>query len=296
MSLPLISVAIVTYNQKEFLRECIESCLSQDYPNIEIVVADDCSTDGTQEMLFDYKNLHPNKFILKFSDENKGITVNANVAHFACSGKYIAWMGGDDLMLPGKISRQVEYMENNPNCTICYHDLDVFDSASGRTNFYFSRHFKPREGRVDQCIKYGTFNGASSTMVRAERAPKEGFDLRLPVASDWLYWVESLANGGTINYIEEVLGRYRRHVSNITQDQNSISQGELDHLVSCQILIARHPRYIVAILSAYSNKLLSLRYKLPYFKLVLVSFLLRPNVKALVRLTFYVISFGKAKL
>ena len=157
---PLVNIAIITYNQKEFLRECIESCLNQDYKNIQIVVADDCSTDGTKEMLLDYEKKYPDKFILCLSESNRGITANSNSAHFACTGKYIAWMGGDDLMLPTKLSKQVAYMEKNPECTICYHDLDVFQSETDETLYLFSEKSKPRQGDVRVAIKYGTFNGA----------------------------------------------------------------------------------------------------------------------------------------
>ena len=141
-NLPVVSVAIITYNQKEYLKECIESVLEQDYKNIEIVIADDCSTDGTQDMLKEYDKQYPNKFVLKLSEKNQGITPNSNLAHFACSGDYIAWMGGDDLMLPGKIKKQVEYMESNPNCTICYHNLDVFQSETNETLHYFNEKTK----------------------------------------------------------------------------------------------------------------------------------------------------------
>ena len=61
---PLVSVAIITYNQKQFLQECIDSVLAQDYPNFEIVVADDGSTDGTHEMLKTYEQKFPGKFHL----------------------------------------------------------------------------------------------------------------------------------------------------------------------------------------------------------------------------------------
>ena len=67
MDLPFISVAIITYNQKVFLEECIESILNQDYPNFEIIVADDCSQDGTKEMLLDYDKMYPNRFVLKIA-------------------------------------------------------------------------------------------------------------------------------------------------------------------------------------------------------------------------------------
>jgi glycosyltransferase involved in cell wall biosynthesis len=102
--LPLVSLAIITYNQKDYLRECIESVLSQDYENIEIVIADDCSTDGTQDMLREYDKKYPNKFVLKLSERNQGITANSNLALFACCGKYIAMTGGDDIFLPTNYS------------------------------------------------------------------------------------------------------------------------------------------------------------------------------------------------
>lgn len=66
---PSVSVAIITYNQREFLRECIDSILNQDYSNFEIVVADDASTDGTQDMLREYDRKHPGKFVLKLGEK-----------------------------------------------------------------------------------------------------------------------------------------------------------------------------------------------------------------------------------
>ncbi|EKO3726157.1 glycosyltransferase [Vibrio metschnikovii] len=292
---PLVSIAIITYNQKEYLRECIESCLAQDYPNFEIVVADDCSTDGTQDMLREYKSAYPSKFILRLSEENQGITPNSNAAHFACSGKYIAWMGGDDLMLPGKLTKQVEFMENNPDCTICYHNLDVFDSKTGKTLYFFNNKLK-LNGNMKTAIRYGTFNGACSNIVRAEKTPEHGFDNRLPVASDWLYWVETLSNGGTIDYIDAVLGKYRRHSNNITRKEKFVTQNELDHLVSCQIMLAKFPQCFNDIIYIYSKRILGLRHKLNYITCLWRSFCLRPSIKVVGGLGMYLISFGKVKL
>lgn len=127
---PLVSVAVISYNQKEFLRDCINSILEQDYPNFEIVIADDGSTDGTQDMLREYSKKKPRKFVLRLAEKNQGVTANSNAAHSACEGKYIAWMGGDDLMLAGKLSKQTAFMEKNSDCVICYHDLEVFESTS----------------------------------------------------------------------------------------------------------------------------------------------------------------------
>lgn len=292
---PLVSVAIITYNQKEYLRECIESCLVQDYPNFEIVIADDCSTDGTQDMLREYEAAYPSKFILRLAEKNQGITPNSNAAHFACSGKYIAWMGGDDLMLPGKITKQVEFMENNPDCTICYHNLDVFDSKTNKTLYFFNDKLK-LNGNIKTAIRYGTFNGACSNIVRAEKTPVHGFDNRLPVASDWLYWVETLSNGGTINYIDDVLGRYRRHSNNITRKEDFVTQNELDHFLSCQIILAKFPQYFNDVMYVYSKKICGLRHKSNYLGCLWRSFCLKPSIKAAGGFGVYLLTFGKVEL
>lgn len=259
---PLVSVAVVTYNQKRFLKECIESILIQDYPNIEIVIADDASTDGTKELLYAYQKAARRPFILKISEINKGVTHNQNSAVFACSGKYISWIAGDDLMLPGKLSKQVEFLENNPTFSICYHDLDVFDSKTNLTIKKFSQTDKPRVGGLATLIKYGGFNGAVSNMVRRSSSPKNGFDIRIPVASDWLYYAECLWDGSKIGYVDELLGRYRRHDNNVTSaliKKPSLSEIQ-EHLFSCEVILSRAPWLINEINIRKAYLLLSLRW------------------------------------
>lgn len=293
---PLVSVAIVTFNQKSFLAECIESILAQDYPNIEIVVADDCSTDGTQEMLQRYDADHPGMFKLALASANRGITRNSNAALHACSGKYIAWMGGDDLMSPGKLSKQVHYMEQHPSCAICYHDLDVFDSESNRTLYLFSKKAKPREGGIEVVITNQSFNGACASMVRADKSPARGFNELIPYASDWLYWIEVLHQGGTINYIDEVLGRYRRHSSNITRVHHAVAQNDLDHLNTCNFIVGLDPRYFPLAMVAYGIRLLNLRKKVAYRQAVTASLRISPSLKGVACLAAYTLSLGRVRL
>lgn len=294
MSLPLVSIAIITYNQKEFLRECIESCLAQDYENIEIIVADDCSTDGTQEMLMNYKQKYTDKFFVCLSDRNLGITENSNLALNRCKGKYIAWMGGDDLMFPSKISTQVDYMESNPSCVICYHNLDVFDSYTGRTLYYFNNKLKIN-GDVHTLIQKGCFNGACSTMVRATSSRNTIFNSAVPVASDWLYWIEVLVGGGTIDYIDEVLGRYRRHSNNVT-DRSSLGQNYLDHLNSCNIIFTKYPSFFSDTMKAYSRCLIDFRHYGSYHNVLIYSLRLSFNIKSVLGLIIYFSTLGRVKL
>lgn len=245
-ALPKVSVAVVTYNQCELLRECLDSILAQDYANIEIVVADDASPDDSRKLIIEYQERHPDQIVPVFAEENKGVTANQQAALMACTGEYIAWMAGDDLMLPGKISAQVEHMRAHPKCAIVYHDLDVFDSASGNSLGRFNDLDNPRNGTISTLVRHGSFNGATSNMVRASQSPPHGFEPSVRVASDWLYFVECLSDGGTIDYLDRVLGKHRRHENNVTKPDKFNPQMNLliDHITSCHIILVKYPRLV----------------------------------------------------
>ncbi|HEX8429711.1 MAG TPA: glycosyltransferase, partial [Longimicrobium sp.] len=129
--LPKVSVHLPSYQQREYLREAIESVLAQDYAALEIVIGDDGSTDGTHEMLRDYERRYPGTFVLVLDTVNRGTTANWNRILPRCTGKYVAWLDGDDLWLPGKLHRQVAYMEAHPEVVLSYTNADVFDGATG---------------------------------------------------------------------------------------------------------------------------------------------------------------------
>ena len=246
---PLVSVAVVTYNQCDFLEHCLQSILVQDYPNFEIVVADDGSTDGTAELLRRYAKNYAGKVIPLISETNRGVTRNHDLALSGCRGKYISWIGGDDLMLPGKLTAQVAYLEANPQCVICYHDIELFDSDSGETLCLSSDLDAPRKGDFSTIVRDGHFHAAISSMVRASHSPK-AFEASIAVASDWLYYVECLANGGTIEPIRGIYARQRRHSKDIRRNvTGSLDRSQpislmLEHLQSCAIVLGRWPHMV----------------------------------------------------
>lgn len=220
---PKISVAIITYNQRAYLEEAIESVLAQGYGNLEIVVADDGSTDGSHELLRSYEQKYPGLFKLELGSHNIGITGNSNRALSACTGKYVAWLGGDDLMLPERLRQQSQYMEKHPECAACFHDLDIFESATGKTIGRFSDTYpiaKFNENALRAIVRYG-FGGGTSAMVRSSMSPVRRYDERVAAASDWLYFIE-LARNGSMKYLPATLTRYRRHSTNVTKDQRNL--------------------------------------------------------------------------
>ena len=239
MTQPLVSIFALTYNHENFIAEFIESVLSQTYKNWELIISDDFSKDKTPKILKIYQAKYPNKIKILLNKKNIGITNNTIQAISKCKGKYICGAGGDDIFLPQKIEKQVRVLENNPSCNICYHDLEVlYDGYS--INFSRINQHTPPRGSLKDLIKYGSFMGACSVMFRRECLPPYIVDKRITIASDWLLFAEVL-KGGIFLYIDEVLGKYRKHNNNITSTRTIECIN--DHILSCGILLSKYPQY-----------------------------------------------------
>lgn len=217
MSDPKVSVLIPSYNQEHVIEQTVMSSLTQDYDDLEVVVSDDASTDGTPQILNELEAKYPGRLKVFLHETNLGVTKNHTRGLLECSGELIAFQDGDDLFLPGKIKKQVAFMQAHPDCTIISHDVDVFDSDSGKTLYLWSERFGQREGGMYELVRYGNYLSSVSVMVRRMHLPSYGYDDRIRIGSDWLLWLEALSRGhGRICYLDEVLARYRRHPGNLT--------------------------------------------------------------------------------
>ena len=112
-----LSVGILTYNQEKYIRQCLDSVLMQKVDfDYEIVVGDDASTDGTQDILRDYAKHYPGKFVLLLGEKNEGISMNYKKVLTACKGEYVALCEGDDYWTDmTKLQKQVDFLENHPD-------------------------------------------------------------------------------------------------------------------------------------------------------------------------------------
>lgn len=215
--LPLVSISIISYNQIDFIRETLNSALEQDYPKLEVVIADDGSTDGTADIILEYAKEFPDRLIPLVGGPNLGITGNSNRALGACRGKYIAFQGGDDVLLPGKISAQVEWLERSSDRVLCGHQIEVFYEDSNVTHAHKRTMVSGKGSRW--LIRNGNPYGATAVMVRASAVPAHGFNENLPQVSDGYMWIECLLGGGEFGFVEGVLARYRKHSNNFTNDK-----------------------------------------------------------------------------
>jgi len=217
MEEPKVSVLIPSYNQERVIEQTVLSALTQDYDNLEVIVSDDASLDRTPQLLKELQEQYPGRLKVFLHQTNLGVTRNHTLGLLECGGDFIAFQDGDDLFLPGKIRKQVQFMQEHSECTICSHDVDVFDSETGKTLYLWSQRFGQRAGRIRELVRYGNYLSSVSVMVRRSHLPEYGYDDRIRIGSDWLLWLEVLGRGkGRICYLNEVLARYRRHADNLT--------------------------------------------------------------------------------
>lgn len=213
---PKVSVVAITYNQEKFVRETIESVVSQDYPNIEYIISDDGSTDFTQEIIREYQEKYPDLITALTGNDNVGITRNINRGLAVCNGDFIALQGGDDPFLPGKIRAQVEWFQKSSSRVLCGHLLKVCDENSVIVTNHPTRKIKGIG--PNSWIKKGALYGATSVMIRATSLPSHGFDTRMSIVSDWKLYIDSIGPKDHFGYINKYLAVYRRHGSNVTLD------------------------------------------------------------------------------
>ncbi len=125
-----ISVCIITYNHEKFIRQAIESILNQRCSyEIEIIIGEDCSTDKTRSICEEYKDQHPRKIKLYKRSKNLGMIPNFVKTLKACKGNYIAFCEGDDYWTdPYKLQKQVDFLEENKEFSICFHKVKLLEN------------------------------------------------------------------------------------------------------------------------------------------------------------------------
>lgn len=206
-----ISVCIVCYNQEKYIRQCIESVLSQETSfDVEIIVGDDASTDDTPNIIKSIQGEHPGKIKAIYRKENVGASENCLSLYREATGKYIAHLDGDDYFLPGKLQCQVEFMEKNPKCTVSFHRVKVLSPEGQLRDDYIDLAAIPKGGYTrSDVIQLVAVGINSSKMFRREGMviPKVDF----PVM-DYLFNVYQLRDGVAMFAGDKPLGVYRAGV------------------------------------------------------------------------------------
>jgi len=215
----LISIALATYNGERYLHRQLDSIFNQTYKNLEVIASDDCSSDGTIEILKEYKK----KYGLKYSvnKKNLGFVKNFENAINKCKGDYIALADQDDIWMPNKIERLVN--EIGDYSLICSDaelidgkDMKIADSFRKYSNNYIA------EGKNFTTMVFRNFVTGCTSLVTRNLIVKT-----IPIPDGvhhhdwWLALIAAKTNG--IKYLDETLIKYRQHSYNDTGANKKIN-------------------------------------------------------------------------
>ena len=210
---PLVSVIIPTYNSGIYLKEAVESALDQDYPNLEIIVIDDGSTDESLDLLNKYLNR-----VHIVNSENYGAASARNLGIITSSGEYLAFLDSDDKWIPNKISLQMKIMlGGNLDLVYCAGQEFSIESGLGKIHLpIFSgncyQYYKKYPSRDIVAI------GPSGSVLKKSLLHKSGiFDTKIPAPSeDWDFF-RRYSQHAKFGYCNDVLVLRRIHENNISK-------------------------------------------------------------------------------
>ena len=182
---------MASYNHALFIGAAIESVLSQDFADWELLIVDDGSTDCTREVLASYNDPRINVFYSRFNRE----VHPRNEALSRAQGRYLAFLNSDNIFLPGKLSLQVEYLERHPDVGAVFtHVTCIGKSGEPLADHSLTRLFEQPNRSRQQWLRHFFTHGnclcLPSVMVRREAIPATGFDPVLIQLSDWDLWVQ----------------------------------------------------------------------------------------------------------
>lgn len=229
-----MTALITTYNQAGFVEQAIESAFAQELDDrYEIVIVDDCSNDGTREIVRQYAADHPELIRVVLMDQNLGRCASRARGTRAALGRYVALLDGDDYWTsPHKLQSQREFLDSRPECAICFHNaMVVYDDGSREPHPFHSENPTQRiSARMPQQITtleqvaVGNLMQTSSVMFRnglIAEFPAWYFDARIARGfDDWGLHVLN-AEHGAIGYLDEIFSAYRVHGGGAWSDRLS---------------------------------------------------------------------------
>jgi glycosyltransferase involved in cell wall biosynthesis len=260
METPLLSVCLITYNHVKYIKTAIESVLMQKVRfKFELIIADDFSTDGTREILFDYQKKYPEFITLILQPQNVGASQNWINLITHPKAKYIAYFEGDDYWTDTeKLQLQVDFLEANPGYSLSFHNADVIN-ADGKKTIRKFNHYKKDTYEGEDLLRHWLIPTASVVFRNVLEKPLPKYiqnsthgDLAL-----FLY----LAQFGKIGCINKTMSVYRINEQSITKSRFKGIDHNEKHIEQCQeMIVFFNPRYKKILTRRISEYLCSTAY------------------------------------
>jgi glycosyltransferase involved in cell wall biosynthesis len=217
---PLVSVVLITYNHSRYIGQALDNILGQqvDFP-FEVVVADDCSTDTTPEIIARYQQQFPDRVRVLPNTVNVGVSRNVERGVLGGRGKYTAIIEGDDYWVDSsKLQRQVDFMEAHADYSMCFHNaLVVYEDDPSRQSHLMNTSEKTEYTLED--ITKGWFIPTASIMFRSSSLLAFPAWFHESEVGD-LPLVALLAAKGRVGYLPRQMSVYRVHAKGVTRAGN----------------------------------------------------------------------------
>lgn len=193
---PLVTEIAVCYNHARFVIECLDSIRNQTYPNVQLIIMDDCSNDDSVRVIQDWIDCNEIKCRFIPHQQNQGLCRTLNEALELAEGKYISLIATDDTWLPDKLTRQIAIMETLPDDVgIVYSDAyQINEHGQPLPEMFIAAH-RPfgsmPEGNIREHLVIRNFIPAMTTLIRRAVYERVGrYDERL-VFEDWDFWLRA---------------------------------------------------------------------------------------------------------
>ncbi len=216
---PLVSVPVMTYNSAKTVIETLESIKAQTYPNLELIISDDCSTDKTVVLCREWIEQNKERFArtkIITAIMNTGVAGNCNRAYSACTGEWVKSVAGDDVFMPNCIQECMDYVEKHPDTIYLFARCKAFGANDEfckkvDENFDYTFFDNNSEEQLRILIYKGNCVPGTTVFYNRERAQQIGVkdDERVPLMEDWSKWINLLRAGVKFQFIDKVLVKYR---------------------------------------------------------------------------------------
>lgn len=227
---PTVSVLMPSFNYARYLPLAIHGVLSQTYSDCELIIVDDCSTDGSREIAEDCRRLD-DRIVTVFHPTNRGLAATRNTGLAASLGKFIALCDADDIWLPDKLKIQLECFRTRDEIAAVHSDGSIIDVDGCPNGQRFSRLFHRKNQRTsgnlfDELCRRN-FICAPSVLLRREAILHAGgFDERLRSLEDWVCWTK-VSSKYPFHYIDDVLVEYRMHRASLSYNSAGMASNRV---------------------------------------------------------------------
>jgi len=225
---PLISIGIISFNNESYISACIESCLSQTYKNIEIIIADDASTDNSVQIIKEYALLYPSKITFISSQENYGIATNFNNAVMASKGKWFKPIACDDVLFDDCVENYMkEIFKRNLTSGILFSKMQYLGLNSKKNIstempeiFKLDPYKKIESVLIDNTLPSPTAFFNMNTLYKLGLSNEN-----YPFLEDYPLWLKAILNNVNLEFVDIISVKYRQHDS-ISKAKNKIGNSK----------------------------------------------------------------------